>query len=106
MWISKKKYETMKQNVADIEKLMAALNNKVNKQEKCIDRLMSMHDLDTIDDDVYGYTYFSRTHHKEPTINLEGINDLTFTELAEYVINDKPIVRTEKQEVVVCPKEK
>ena len=108
MWISKKKYEAMTQNVVNFDKLIRELKRKVTKQQQCIDRLMSMHDLKAIDAEYSGGTYFSRMYHKEPTINLEGINNLTFTELAEYVINDKPIVRTrtEKQEVVVYPKEK
>ncbi len=106
MWISKKKYETMTQNVVNFDKLIGELKRTVTKQQQCIDQLMSMHDLNVRDDTYINHIFFNRVYHKEPMVNLKDINNLTFTELAEYVINDKPIVRTEEQKVVVCPKEK
>ena len=87
MWISKKKYEDLK---------------------RCVDQLMSMHDLCAKEYySPFTRTFdirFNRDFHKEPTIRLGDIDNLTFKELAEYVINGKPITRIREHEVVVCPK--
>ena len=107
MWINKNKYENMK---ADITALRNRINNLmgiVDKHEQYINQLMRIHDLYAID--LYsvakgGYYQFNRSLHKEPSINLGDIDNLTFTELAEYVINKKPITRIREHETVVCPK--
>lgn len=108
MWINKNEYENMKADVAALENRIDNLVKIISKQEKCIKQLMRMHDL--IASELYSsstgeYVAFNYFYHQEPTTNIKDIDNLTFTELAEYVINKKPITRIREHEVVVCPKE-
>lgn len=98
MWINKDKY----QDLQDLEKRVKDLEKDLERSQACVRQLMYMHDLQVYNTPIY---YCNRDTHQEPAITIGDIENLTFTELAEYVINGKPITRTRKREEVVCPKE-
>lgn len=107
MWINRKKYEDLMNSINQQRDEIAKLSKKINSQQGCINRLMNMHDLER--NEFYSvhqglFCRFNRIFHEEPTATIGDIDDLTFTELAEYVINSKPITRIREHEVVVCPK--
>lgn len=107
MWINKNEYENMKANVTALQNRIDNLVKMVGEQKECINWLMDMHDLHK--DDYYSvergsFSVFNRALHPEPTTNFKDIDNLTFTELAEYVIDSKPITRVREHEVVVCPR--
>lgn len=68
-------------------------------------RIHDLHKTDYYDITMGEYFQFNRNVHEEPTTTIGDIENLTFTELAEYVINGNPITRVREHEVVVCPKE-
>lgn len=98
MWINKDKY----QDLQDLEKRVKDLEKDLERSQVCVRQLMHIHDLQVYNTPIY---YCNRDTHQEPAITIGDIENLTFTELAEYVINGKPITRTRKREEVVCPKE-
>lgn len=107
MWISKKKYKDLQRKIKELNEDISKLGKKIIDDRDRIFQLMEMHDVDE-DMKWNGKDFirvFNRSHHKEPTITIGDIDNLTFTELAEYVINGKPITRVQEHEVVVFPKE-
>lgn len=107
MWISKNKYENMKANITECKNRIKNLVEIVGKQERCINKLMSIHDLEI--NEYYSMDWgsfyrFNKDVHPKPTTTVGDVDQLTFKELAEYVINGKPITRVREHEVVVCPK--
>ena len=108
MWINKKRYEDLQFDIIKLENRIDNLVEVVSKQERCINKLNDIHGLYALDCysvDKGGYCRFNKNVHSEPTATIGDIDNLTFTELAEYVINGKPITRVREHEVVVCPKE-
>ena len=63
---------------------------------------MHIHDLKVYGNPIY---YRNRDDHKELATTIRDIEDLTFTEFAECVINGKPITKICEREEVACPKE-
>lgn len=109
MWISKEQYVNMKSEITELKNHIESLREIIDEHKQCINQLMQIHDLhktDYYNSTMGEYHRFNRNIHPEQTINLGDIDNLTFKELAEYVINGKPITRVREHEVVVCPKTK
>ena len=106
MWINKRKYEDMQNKIKELNESVLKLNRAVYDDRDRLFHLMGMHSLSE-DMKWDGYDWiriFNKNRHDEPKATIGDIDNLTFTELAEYVINSKPITRIREHEVVVCPK--
>lgn len=92
MWIKRKEYEEMKnmiiffkQEIDDLKKLNRTSNLKLNSLISCHNKKTSLTpfgELETIS-------------HEIDKIYTNKVSDLTLQELAQYVIDGKPIVREE-----------
>lgn len=63
---------------------------------------MHIHGLKVYGNPIY---YRNRDDHKKLATTIRDIEDLTFSEFAEYVINGKPITKICERDEVACPKE-
>lgn len=91
MWISKKKWEEMENKLIDLEVALNYHKEKIMDLEDELNQLSLCH---VRVGDSCGRNYAYQYTHKD-TIPTDTIPDLTLIELAQYVIDHKPIKRTE-----------
>lgn len=93
MWISKSRWDAL-------ERKVLTMQNKLNAPAKIHEDDLA-HSMNYIEEIPYmsktnkqNFNYF----HLSQTIHTEKVGNLTIEELARYVIDNKPIERTEKVE--------
>ena len=105
MWISKKKWNKMEENIFLMNK---TIENIVFRQEVIKDELTELEKAHK--DDIYTYIDVNRctctkrkySHRKEEVkASTSNIKDITLEELARLVIDHEPIVREENVKIKV-----
>ena len=105
MWISKKKWNKIEENIFLMNK---TIENIVFRQEVIKDELTELEKAHK--DDIYTYIDVNRctctkrkySHRKEEVkVSTSNIKDITLEELARLVIDHEPIVREENIKVKV-----
>lgn len=102
MWINRSQLNDIQSRLYDLECENHNLKTDVTTLKTRIKILESCHCQNGISmhSDECIHTYVSYTHYKEvETINTDLIPNVTFDELAKYVLDGKPIERNETVKV-------
>lgn len=103
MWIKREEYEQMKGDIYECRELIEKNSNEIQSLKSIMidiydSQKILKHNVDEllrIHEDEYSYGR-RRLKHKDSIIEINGTN-ITLTELAELVINNKPIEREVEQ---------
>lgn len=101
MWLSKKKYNEIVENIDNLSENINILNREMGTLSSKLNGLVNCHTLTRGEINPWtGERDFNFNHETQHTkVNTQEIEDITLQELASYVIDHKPIERKEKIEI-------